>query len=74
MKNKNVREWNKRFSNDKITKKNIDKRFMYEECQRMPLIIRYPKAIKAGRKDERTGDRPWDSACNRIKQKGYYSA
>ncbi len=25
-------------------------------------------------KDERTGDRPWDSACNRIKQKGYYSA
>lgn len=21
---------------------------MYEECQRMPLIIRYPKAIKAG--------------------------
>ena len=26
----------------------FDKRFMYEECQRMPLIIRYPKAIKAG--------------------------
>ena len=26
----------------------FDKRFMYEECQRMPLIIRYPKGIKAG--------------------------
>ena len=26
----------------------FDKRFMYEECQRMPLAIRYPKAIKAG--------------------------
>ena len=26
----------------------FDKRFMYEECQRMPFIIRYPKAIKAG--------------------------
>ena len=26
----------------------FDKRFMYEECQRMPLVIRYPKAIKAG--------------------------
>lgn len=26
----------------------FDKRFMYEECQRMPLIIRFPKAIKAG--------------------------
>lgn len=26
----------------------FDKRFMYEECQRMPLLIRYPKAIKAG--------------------------
>ena len=26
----------------------FDKRFMYEECQRMPLIIRYPKAIKVG--------------------------
>lgn len=26
----------------------FDKRFMYEECQRMPLIVRYPKAIKAG--------------------------
>ena len=25
----------------------FDKRFMYEECQRMPFIIRYPKAIKA---------------------------
>ncbi len=26
----------------------FDKRFMYEECQRMPLVIRYPKAIPAG--------------------------
>lgn len=26
----------------------FDKRFMYEECQRMPLIIRYPKGVKAG--------------------------
>ena len=26
----------------------FDKRFMYEECQRMPLIVRYPKAIPAG--------------------------
>ena len=26
----------------------FDKRFMYEECQRMPMIVRYPKAIKAG--------------------------
>lgn len=26
----------------------FDKRFMYEECQRMPLVIRYPDAIKAG--------------------------
>ena len=26
----------------------FDKRFMYEECQRMPFIVRYPKAIKAG--------------------------
>ena len=26
----------------------FDKRFMYEECQRMPFIIRYPKAVKAG--------------------------
>ena len=26
----------------------FDKRFMYEEGQRMPLIVRYPKAIKAG--------------------------
>lgn len=24
----------------------FDKRFMYEECQRMPLMVRYPKAIK----------------------------
>ena len=26
----------------------FDKRFMYEECQRMPLLIRYPEAVKAG--------------------------
>lgn len=26
----------------------FDKRFMYEECQRMPLLIRYPKMVKAG--------------------------
>lgn len=26
----------------------FDKRFMYEESQRMPLVIRYPKSIKAG--------------------------
>ena len=26
----------------------FDKRFMYEECQRMPMIVRYPKEIKAG--------------------------
>ena len=26
----------------------FDKRFMFEECQRMPLVIRYPMAIKAG--------------------------
>ena len=26
----------------------FDKRFMYEECQRMPFIVRYPKSIKAG--------------------------
>lgn len=26
----------------------FDKRFMYEECQRMPLLVRYPKSIKAG--------------------------
>ena len=26
----------------------FDKRFMYEECQRMPLLVRYPKAIPAG--------------------------
>lgn len=25
----------------------FDKRFMYEECQRMPLLVRYPKAVKA---------------------------
>lgn len=26
----------------------FDKRFMYEECQRMPLVMRYPKLIEAG--------------------------
>ena len=26
----------------------FDKRFMYEECLRMPFVIRYPKMIKAG--------------------------
>ena len=26
----------------------FDKRFMYDECLRMPLLIRYPKSIKAG--------------------------
>ncbi len=26
----------------------FDKRFMYEECQRMPLVMRYPKMIEAG--------------------------
>ena len=26
----------------------FDKRFMYEECLRMPFVIRYPKIIKAG--------------------------
>lgn len=26
----------------------FDKRFMYEECQRMPFLVRYPKAIQAG--------------------------
>ena len=26
----------------------FDKRFMYEECQRMPLLVRYPKAVSAG--------------------------
>lgn len=30
----------------------FDKRFMYEECQRMPLVIRYPKAVKAGSTSE----------------------
>ncbi len=28
----------------------FDKRFMYEECQRMPLVMRYPKIIEAGSK------------------------
>lgn len=28
----------------------FDKRFMYEESYQMPLVIRYPKAIKAGTK------------------------
>ena len=26
----------------------FDKRFMYEECQRMPLVVRYPKGIRPG--------------------------
>jgi arylsulfatase A-like enzyme len=26
----------------------FDKRMMYEECYRMPFLVRYPKAIKAG--------------------------
>lgn len=26
----------------------FDKRFMYEECHRTPLLVRYPKAVKAG--------------------------
>ena len=26
----------------------FDKRFMYEECQRTPLLVRYPKAVKPG--------------------------
>lgn len=28
----------------------FDKRFMYDECQRTPLLIRYPEIIKAGSK------------------------
>ena len=30
----------------------FDKRFMYEECQRTPMLIRYPKAIPAGSTSE----------------------
>ena len=30
----------------------FDKRFMYEECQRMPLLVRYPAAVKAGSTSE----------------------
>ncbi|MPN01084.1 hypothetical protein SDC9_148284 [bioreactor metagenome] len=30
----------------------FDKRFMYEECQRMPLLIRYPKLIQPGSKSD----------------------
>ena len=30
----------------------FDKRFMYEECQRMPLLVRYPKLILAGSKTD----------------------
>lgn len=26
----------------------FDKRFMYEECQRMPLLVRFPGSVKAG--------------------------
>ncbi len=29
-----------------------DKRWMYEESQRMPFLIRYPKAIKAGTRSD----------------------
>ncbi|MDZ8117825.1 sulfatase family protein [Pontiella agarivorans] len=29
----------------------IDKRWAYEESMRMPFIVRYPKAVKAGRSD-----------------------
>lgn len=30
----------------------FDKRFMYEECQRTPLLVRYPKAVAAGSRSE----------------------
>lgn len=30
----------------------FDKRFMYEECQRTPLLVRYPKAVKAGTRSQ----------------------
>ena len=30
----------------------FDKRFMYEECQRTPLLVRYPKAVKAGTRSD----------------------
>ncbi len=30
----------------------IDKRWMYEESQRMPFLVRYPKTIKAGSKSD----------------------
>jgi arylsulfatase A-like enzyme len=30
----------------------FDKRFMYEECQRMPLLVRYPKLIHPGSKSD----------------------
>lgn len=30
----------------------IDKRWMYEESQRMPLLVRYPKRIEAGSKSD----------------------
>ena len=30
----------------------FDKRFMYEECQRTPMLIRYPRAIRAGSTSE----------------------
>lgn len=30
----------------------FDKRFMYEECQRMPFVVRYPEAIPAGSTSE----------------------
>lgn len=30
----------------------FDKRFMYEECQRTPLLVRYPKAVGAGTRSQ----------------------
>lgn len=30
----------------------IDKRWMYEESMRMPLLVRYPKSVKAGSKSD----------------------
>lgn len=35
----------------------FDKRFMYEESFRTPLLIRYPKEIKAGHKNQQTGSK-----------------
>ena len=30
----------------------FDKRFMYEECHRTPLLVRYPKAVQAGTRSD----------------------